>query len=532
MIKKILIYLSISTGFIFCFLFGKYINTLAVTNIDNTLGSYPIQMDINNYKFKSDNLLGVETNVNVLNSLVFSYRNESDNNFWQISADTCTSTCYADIYFPNFESGSYIYKASLFSSINTTSLIIVAYVQNNGVYITPISTRAYNIQNQTLDISIPFTYDESNGKLGILLYYKAAWYNSESINEYGYKTLSNQMIYDSSLNLTEFEPYYNYGFGFQVDLILNEFNTNYTSLNVDMKINNETCYNMTSTFLPEDNYYRLKNLCFIPFNVDNNGLVSLEETILNATFTSSNITEINGISGFVLVPYLKGYYKGELIENIIYLKNNYIANSFYLNGFTARVYGNDDERITSVVIDPFTDNESSDNDWGLTKQNQSFNFITENVVDVKYFDSININNFLNYNLGLTFGQFTSLSDISTLNYAFSLSGINSIIINDSSATSPLPDNELTTDKYNTCSAWYDIPCQLGNAITYVIYEAPIISPIVEFITTFIEGLQYVITYIKWFEGLGIVFSLFIFILMIRLLIMLIKGSNDDRGGNK
>lgn len=42
------------------------------------------------------------------------------------------------------------------------------------------------------------------------------------------------------------------------------------------------------------------------------------------------------------------------------------------------------------------------------------------------------------------------------------------------------------EKYKKCSAWYDIPCQLSNGLTYVVYNAPIISPIFEFSTGVIE----------------------------------------------
>lgn len=502
-IKKIFIYLSIIIGFIFCFFNANKINILAIDFVDNTLGSYPLALDIDNYN--TNNYLNIKNYNYSLYGVNYVF---NDNYFTITGSRNSTANSYAYVDIENYTlNGNY----TIYRSATWQGNVAIRDANNND-----LCSLSWGAQKKTCNI---------NATIDKLYLDVTGIAQNTNININGFL-----MLYSGNLEPTSY--YSPFKFGFEMDIVYNQPN-GLSIGNVIVKLNNNICSNTPVAFAydPDNTSQRYiqKNVCFIPFNINSFGYISLQETIINTVFDSNNLI-LNGQSGYILRPVLYGYYKGEYANNILYLKNSYTLNSVMLTGISSKVYSNTslDNNLMNTISIAFNDNLGKGTDAiGLTNNIQSLNVVSDYTSNVSLLDRINMNEYLSTNIALTFGNFTNASDINNLNYSISLSSINSLIRNNISGTPPISNNSNLNNKFKECSAWYDIPCQLGNALTYVIYEAPIISPIINFFDNFIDIMSNLVTYITWFEGLGIIFSVFIFILMIRMIILLAKGGNDD-----
>lgn len=82
--------------------------------------------------------------------------------------------------------------------------------------------------------------------------------------------------------------------------------------------------------------------------------------------------------------------------------------------------------------------------------------------------------------------------------------------------------------YNTCDGniFEDFGCYVSNAVTWTIFNIPIIGPIIGFITNLVTLMYNLVTALKWYENLGILFSIFILIMFLKILSILWKGKDE------
>lgn len=493
MIKKLkYIFLVILSSFVFAFitlLMGKnYINILGTT-IDNTLGSYPVQLDYDNYEH--ENLIGFEDQEITLNN----YNVKIENGVVTTSGTATANTLIKVKLLQKIKLKSNVnYYYSLFNSPNGVGNIAIIPINDINLGWDSNLTRIINVSSDTDFDSIYF--------------YCALNSTCENTIKPVLKTenYANEFIHFLT-------------FGYNVDLAINYTPAGFHNFNTIIKLNDNICFNKTISTLNDTTYFRIKNACFIPFDLNSSGYFSLENTSLSVEMSAdSGVTSIDWQSGFILTPTLKGYYKGEYVDDVIYLKNNYLSNAFFYNGFTARVEGNiissPEPNIPSLFI---MQNNTLGGVYRLNGTNQFYNLVGQQIENTSFVNFIDLKNDMNFTIGFDFGENTSFSSINKLKYVFSFSGINSIVLGNVGSTSPLPDNVTTFNKYNRCSAWYDIPCQLGNGLTYVIYEAPIISPILTFVVSFITMFSSLVSFVELFKGFGIVFGCFVIYMFINLL---------------
>lgn len=525
-IKKILIYLSICTGFIFCFFHASKINTLAIYTDDNNIfGSLPFQLDIDNYD--NINLINIPIRDNINNSCGITANVNNNNNIILTGTNAnIDNGCQGPILYNNSNSPLYVLTPGTYT--------LIAFVDyNNSVrYTTGEEKPVWLYAGETTG---------STGQLFFLNIYNDNSYSQTiTINDTKYLNVlrfysDGNVTYDASINLmlikgNNIPQYYSssFKFGYNVNgrIEMSCPSSNAPSLTFNGYINNNLLFSKTFSSGDSCGSFNIDNV-YIPFNIDENGYVSFNANISFEVTGATSLYSISNIdiSYLKFTPIYKAYYKGNDANGILYSNFNYTSNNLYLNNFQY-LYTNDSIDNTITFI-------GNKDIWGTSvgiKNNIRTNVISEYIEEVKLTNKFNFNNLLGFSFNVNLfdnygGQ--NLNMFNENNIIVSFGTINSRVNNNNSTTTPLPDNELTKEKYNTCSAWYDIPCQLGNAITYVIYEAPIISPIISFFDNFIDLIGSLVTYITWFEGLGLIFGVFIIILFIRMIILLVKGGNDD-----
>lgn len=91
---------------------------------------------------------------------------------------------------------------------------------------------------------------------------------------------------------------------------------------------------------------------------------------------------------------------------------------------------------------------------------------------------------------------------------------------DSNSNVILPPGSNSEAEYKSCQ-WYDIPCHLGNAMSYFIYDFPVTAPIIQFVTILLGLTELTYNQMLLFTGIGTLFVLvagiFILIIIVRVL---------------
>ena len=522
-IKKILYSLLITIGFALCFIFGKdKINILAMGNFNNSIGTIPIQMDIDNYDTKN---IIFPTNIDNACGLTLTY--DITEQIFTLNGLSSSNNCdlYIKIFEPNqlkFVTLNYYYISGTgYNDAGNDGLnnYTIAFFIHNDNYSSNLTLVRNNNQMNINGFSQKNNFNTNdNYKLSLHMGFNSA--GNVHFENFKFKLMitNNENYYLSNID-SDFSPPFVFGYNASLSYVINT--TSNTTVNYYF---NDNTYTKTTSIV--NSGYLIENY-YIPFNIDSKGYISFPSIYFGIS-SISNSSSNNTYSLYLeLTPVFNAYYKGEYTTNI-YTKLNYMSNDLFFSGITFSGCKN-----TSCTNNINSGNLSLTNPKTLavTETNDTGNISTTNI-STYYNDDIKNRNYFEYNnylnVGFRIGDLAmNYNYMNGRNYLFGISSLASRIIDNQTTSTPLPDNELTNDKYNTCSAWYDIPCQLGNAITYVIYEAPIISPIINFFDGFIDLIQSLVTYITWFEGLGLIFGVFIVIFFIRMIILLVKGGNDD-----
>lgn len=528
-IKKILYYLLIIIGFALCFIFGKdKINILAFQKIDNTLGSYPIQLDIDNYNM--DNLLIIpDVKETSINGITYSITN----GIITINGSSNGETILLEIFNKNYNIDSFNYYTSLHSNINTYFQIQIW----DSSWLDSCNATLYNDTysgNCTLS---------RNGNIIRLKVLGSYTYNNVKI----IPMVTKNTNYDIT-------PAFKFGYYLGYDMYINNNNSSSISTDINIYNNDEIITSGTCTIPGNTNNYNCgktiyssingitsltPGIGYIPFTITNEGYITFNSNFKVVLSNSYGLTYSNNLSSqIVLQGTFNAYYKGNPTNNLYY-KNVYLFNSWYISASVLNA-NNDFMKISyNDFTNGYTGNYES---IAFVNANESINVGKQNIVEIGYYSSNDYSSLFDYRYEVVQNIFIDssylncsilFSDVSieTMNNTMFSYNFSNILFNVANSVNGSiisgGNNSDIYNKKNTCSGWYDIPCQLGNAITYVIYEAPIISPIIEFFDNFIDLMQNLVSYITWFEGLGIIFSVFIAILMIRMIILLVKGGNDD-----
>lgn len=82
--------------------------------------------------------------------------------------------------------------------------------------------------------------------------------------------------------------------------------------------------------------------------------------------------------------------------------------------------------------------------------------------------------------------------------------------------------------YNTCEGniFEDFGCYVSNAVTWTIFNIPIIGPIIGFISNLVTLMYNLVTALTWYQNLGILFGIFILIMFLKILSILWKGKDE------
>lgn len=532
--KKIFMYLIIFIGFIFAFFHGDKINILAYTQYDNTLGTYPAKLDIDNYDIENKLIIN-DIPLTSLNGIELYSNNGTiyinGNSIRGVSFDI---TKYTNVTNISYNNGDYITFQSFTTGNCTSSNRCVEYnlgVTNN-VYFLQSSYTTGNYNNVT---KYPNRIINENLD-GLRIYVAPGNYINFEVK---FMILFSN---ESNYHLENYVPPFK--FGNMVGYQLNLYNPTSSNITTNVQINNYDNQVLNkSVTVNANSYYELKgNIStnsqgttdtrfYLPYNISSDGTISIDyKLIINITnpdIVIKSDENIQNDSYFLFEPVFNAYYKGELTNNL-YFKNSYVFNSLMYTGMNARGQG-----LNSLYFNCY--GNVSDNyciyDSLTISPNTTENVLAFNVTSTGIRNNINFNDVFIYGYTDSYG-FDSTStlfsfqlnigDINTsltsgVSYDINMSEFTLLVINNNSTTSPLPNNPNTINKYNVCDAWYDIPCQLGNAVTYVIYEAPIISPVLTFIVSFITMFSSLVSFIDLFSSFGIVFGCFVIYMFIELL---------------
>ena len=252
---------------------------------------------------------------------------------------------------------------------------------------------------------------------------------------------------------------------------------------------------------------------YLPFNIDNNGYVSFDYSLGLFIGPVGFLSVTPSDSGLNFVPVFNAYYKGEPTDNL-YFKDRYTFNNLFLSGFNVSVNSSTLSRVS------FPRNRI-DSQFSMNS-NKIVNFASDKRIETGIYNYINYVDFIDSSPSdiYSFVVSTGVSSPGLFDnriYTISFSNLSLRVNGDSGNVSPLPNNPITINKYNECSSWYDIPCQLGNGLTYAIYEAPIISPVLTFIVSFITMFSSLVSFVYLFRSFGIIFGCFIIYMFIELL---------------
>lgn len=514
MIKKFLFAFCFLFSFFFMFLFGfDKINILAYTQYDNTLGTYPAKLDIDNYN--TNNYLNINNVVTTSQGVNF----DIQNNNYIITGNKTGNSYYIGTTENFILNGTYtLYRSEVWQGNFSVRN------RNNDA----LCSLSWGQQSRTCfinDVISGIALDLTGISVGA------------NINLNGYF-----MLYEG---VRQSDNYYSpFKFGNRVGYQLNLYNPTSGNITTNVQIKNydNVMVNRNVTINSNSYYEMIGNISinssgitdttfYLPYNISSDGSISMDYK-LSINITNSNIViksdeNIQNDSYFLFEPVFNAYYKGEPTNNL-YFKNSYVFNSLMFTGMNARGQGLNSLYFNCYgnVIDNYCIYDS------LTiAPNTTENVLAFNVTPTGIRNNINFNDVFIYEYTDSYG-FDSTSTLfsfqlnigdtntsltSGVSYDVNMGELTLLVINNNSTTSPLPNNPNTYNKYNVCDAWYDIPCQLGNAITYVIYEAPIISPVLTFIVTFITMFSSLVSFVDLFESFGIVFGCFVIYMFIELL---------------
>lgn len=494
--KKIIGSIFIIIMFFVIFLLKEYImnpflvNAYQISNT-NQVGSYPINFNKDNYY---DINLYEETTNNIELGRWDTYINNfyfKPNTTYSIKSFDCSTGGTNFFIYYNGESIQQL-------NYNWTKQCDVTFTTNSDI----TDSHPYKLR-------MSGTYDTNNFKFKKVMQVES----NELPDKYTKKFMFGYNVYASGTikNISSNNISGNYYLDF-CPLYINVCNNKY-------KITSETFIITPNNYIELD---KSLNKIYIPFNFSNNN-ISLNNNMIFSTTLNDNQVEFN--LKLELVPIFQATpIDNNISDNTIIFNYVYTFNSVSLSGIQLTSYDSTYNEGNYLCLNADKYNKE------MCLPNNEKNYITNSY----NIDSVNINDRLKseYFFDEAYKMTININDINSDVNILSIDSYNLLIVGDTSNTTPFINGSNTYEQYNTCSAWYDIPCQLSNGLTYVIYNVPVISPLIQLLKSMVAVITSIVTMIKWYEGLGILFGLFIFILMIRIIIMLLKGSNDDRGGKK
>lgn len=297
-------------------------------------------------------------------------------------------------------------------------------------------------------------------------------------------------------------------------------------------ISNTNSNNFTINFIDNynnDNVYTLKNnsTIYLPFQYRDNNIVTFS---YNVEYDNNNTNIFN--NEIIFTPVFKGQRKDNNSNNLI---SNYTYTYNYLYYKNLTFSNLQDVNLSDVIeLNYLSNNYDAQSLTNLTVY-RSLNIISDYTSDIKQTNFIDKEIYFNGNNSIYkfILKINMFNEINGVLYSISFDSINLGVKNSMTSSSYETNTDNDLEIYRSCDNFFtDMPCYASNAATYVIYNLPLISPLIQLTMGMVSVMNNIVVMIKWYEGLGILFSLFIFILMIRVIIMLLKGSNDDRGNKK
>ena len=503
MIKKILFFIGVLFSFFLMFLFGlDKITILAYSDIGNALGSYPVKLDIDNYN--TTNLLNEKNYLSEYNT----YSNNTG--LWttassrpgyntSIFTNQAGYTANRDISkLPLVLSGDYTLTIYIVTNYSNSDNLNIAFYDNSGDIVNePISKSITN--------NVTFNFELQNN----------LYLDIRVEGNSGYITFKGIQLSKGNEELP-YSTFFEFGYNVNYSLAVNNLSSSQVNAGIAITDGNGNYLKTGSCVIPAGSSTICSNInepLYLPFNIDNNGYISFDYSLGLFIGPVGLLSVTPNDSGLNFVPVFSAYYNGSPTDNL-YFKDRYTFNNLFLSGFNVSV----NSSTLSRVIFPRT---QVDSEYSMNS-NKIVNFATDKRIETGIYNYINYVDFINsspndiYSFVITTGV-SSPGLFNNRIYTISFSNFSLKVNGDSSNSSPLPNNPSTINKYNECSAWYDIPCQLGNGLTYVIYEAPIISPVLTFIVSFITMFSSLVSFVDLFQSFGIVFGCFIIYMFIELL---------------
>lgn len=497
MIKKIIISIGFLFSFFLMFLLGfDKINVLAYSDIGNALGSYPVKLDIDNYNRQNllDMCIFYTSNGVVSNGITTTYN--EDNCFINSSGIVSNNvqwfnvTPYVDYV---LEPGTYTFSAN---QVLTNLSLVFRFRGLADVYIGSwndyTTTRTFDVPTTILNIFLetPVNYEVNISNLALQI--------------------------EKGTEKSDFGVPFKFGYNVNYSLSVNNLTSNQVNAGIGITDANGNYLKTGNCVVPANSSTICSNIndpLYLPFNIDNNGYISFNYSLGLFIGPVGSLSVTPNDSGLNFVPVFNAYYNGSPTNNL-YFKDRYTFNNLFLSGFNVSVNSSTLSKVS------FPRNQV-DSEFSMNT-NKIVNFATDKKIETGIYNYINYVDFINssptdiYSFVITTGV-SSPALFENRIYTISFSNLSLKVNGDTGNVSPLPNNPNTINKYNDCSAWYDIPCQLGNGLTYVIYEAPIISPVLTFIVSFITMFSSLVSFVDLFRSFGIVFGCFIIYMFIELL---------------
>lgn len=485
--KKFLIFFSL----ILSLLFINSNNVKAYYEETDTIYSNTLKFNADDYY--QDNLFYFKDS-NFNQTKFFHLNLNTNNNELKF---TCTGTfCYGNVYITNKLEINKNYTF-IFESYTTDT------TKNNRIGLTNIPNNVDNIiygqkyVSGNTKYSINFTAQNNN------LYLVAYLTGNDFSNEFN-TTLSNIMIVEgSNVPNTYSEPF---RFGYMVS---NTQSNAFTLQFIDNYNNNNTytLTNNSSVYLPFQ--YLNKEVTF-SYNVNQNVSSDINSNV-NITFT----------------PIFSGTLKSNN-SNVLKSTFTYVYNYIYYKNFKLSSYQN-------IYLDDLLEiNYPTTNRDGkaltLTSVISPNNVISNFTSDIKQTSIIDKDIYFNgnnsvYKFDLVTYMYTNNNG---LLYSINFESINLGVVNSSVSNSFPTNTDNDLEIYNTCSGniFQDFNCNVTNAVTWTIFNIPIIGPLIGFISNLIQLIGQLVSALEWYESLGILFSIFILIMFIKILGILWKGKDE------
>lgn len=444
------------------FLFLFFIRSCSAYTLQSSSITYGYDLNINQNDYYNINLIAL-TNVpsTTVNGVTYSINNG-------VMTLNGTSTVEFNIEFPLENqivlNGGYVlsafnditYTNGLFlstkSGVNYTvwmaSFNSSIYINNSNTTTTLLSTwipAGTTFNNNTIKpmlvkgTDIPITYST---------FYKIGYYVSWSV--YGKSaTLGNQV-----LNL------YAYDNVTLTNRYISSCNLDITKVNVP-----KTCYN--------------NELVYIPFNIVDNKIIS--DYTFTFSYSGSRKTDMIYYSVDINLKPVYNFTNVEGNNNIFITSNMYSYNNIFYKDLSITT----DYSIVSSISSNFLQSASSSGSYYFTFNGSKSNSLFDNncllndyVIDSTFTNRISADYLSTYyfskNTILINNGSSSINDFS-INTSFTSLTLYS---RNGGGISPLPPSSLVNyQKYESCSGWYDLPCQLSNGFTYVVYNNSVTSPV-------------------------------------------------------